>query len=130
MPRKKRVNSFDAIALTVAERLRKRGVKLTLGGEPSYVPVDPSAPEWSITAIGPTKLRYAQALADVLIERVLPGAAAFFSPGKFILVRQIPDGRFISFGDVTARRSGSAERRIRPSSEARKASCVGRCLMT
>ena len=73
---------FKAAADFVASRLHRRGIRLTIGGEPSYVPTDPRGPEWNYAALGPTKLIYARALADTLIERALPGAIAFFSPGK------------------------------------------------
>lgn len=72
----------DKIAAEISRRLRARGIALTLGGEPTYVPVDPTGAEWNFTAVGPTKLTYAYALADTLIADSLPGAAVFFSPGK------------------------------------------------
>lgn len=75
-------HSFTAGANLIARRLRRQRVKLTIGGEPSYVPVDPAGAEWSFTAVGPTKLRYAHALANALIKHVVPGALAFFSLGK------------------------------------------------
>jgi uncharacterized protein (DUF2126 family) len=58
-------------------------VRLTLGGEPTYIPLDPQGLEWSVTALGPTKLRYAYALADVLIAQSFPQAVTIYSPGKF-----------------------------------------------
>ena len=73
---------LEAIAKKAADHLLKRGVRLTLGGEPSFVPLDPTGAEWSVTALGPTKLPKAYALAETLIENELRGAAAFFSPGK------------------------------------------------
>jgi len=69
----------DKVDATFAEH----GVKLTLGGEPTYIPVDPAGPEWSVTALGPTKLRYAYALTDALIAQSIPNAVAIYSPGKF-----------------------------------------------
>jgi uncharacterized protein (DUF2126 family) len=69
----------DKVDATFAEH----GVKLTLGGEPTYIPVDPTGPEWSVTALGPTKLRYAYALTDALIAQSIPNAVAIYSPGKF-----------------------------------------------
>ena len=66
----------------VSAKLRKHGVKLTLGGEPTFVPNDPAGPEWSVTAVGPTKLNYAYALANALIKNTLTNAVPFFSPGK------------------------------------------------
>jgi hypothetical protein len=38
------------------------------------VPLEPIGSEWSITALGPTKLRYAYAMADALISQVIPTA--------------------------------------------------------
>ena len=48
----KRCDSPGKIADKIDAQLRKLGVKLTIGGEPSYVPVEPDGPEWSITALG------------------------------------------------------------------------------
>jgi uncharacterized protein (DUF2126 family) len=73
---------FTALSARIVERLDRAGVKLTIGGEPSYVPVNPEGPEWSITALGPTKLGYAYALAEALLRDVTPGALLFYSPGK------------------------------------------------
>ena len=59
---------------------RQHGVKLTLGGEPTYVPDDPvrarsgASPPW-----GPLKLNYAYALANALIKNSLPGAVRILS---------------------------------------------------
>src|SRR4026209_1731824 len=72
----------SAAADALAKRLRPRRIKLTVGGEPSYVPADPEGPEWNYAALGPTKLKYARTLANALIERTVPGAVASFSPGK------------------------------------------------
>lgn len=69
----------DKVDATFAEH----GVKLTLGGEPTYIPDDPTGPEWSVTALGPTKLRYAYAVTDALIAQSIPNAVAIYSPGKF-----------------------------------------------
>lgn len=74
--------SLQEIGLLATEKLRRHGIKLTLGGEPTYVPDDPVGPEWNITAVGPTKLGYAYAMAGALIENSLPEAVPFFSPGK------------------------------------------------
>jgi uncharacterized protein (DUF2126 family) len=74
--------SLEAVAAKIQSVFREKGVKLTLGGEPTYVPVKPEGPEWSITALGPTKLRYGYALADALLAEALPQAIVIYSPGK------------------------------------------------
>ena len=71
-----------ALADEVERRLQASGIALTMGGEPTYVPEDCSGAEWNVTAVGPTKLRYARALARTLQSDVIPGAIAMFSPGK------------------------------------------------
>jgi len=60
----------------------RHGAKLTLGGEPTYLPLDPQGPEWSYSAVGPTKLGYAQSIAAGLLKGPLRGGVDFFSPGK------------------------------------------------
>ena len=60
----------------------RHGVVLTLGAEPTCVPVKPPGAEWSMSATGPTKLSYAYRLAHALVAQSLPGAAILFSPGK------------------------------------------------
>jgi uncharacterized protein (DUF2126 family) len=57
-------------------------IKLTLGGEPTYVPEHPDGAEWSFSAVGPTKLSYARRMADQLLKTRMTGGAVFFSPGK------------------------------------------------
>ena len=73
---------LDPLADAVGARLHQHGVRLTLGGEPTLVPTDPEGAEWNFVAVGPTKLRYAYALAEQIITRYLPGAVTVFSPGK------------------------------------------------
>lgn len=64
------------------EVFRRHGAKLTLGGEPTFLPVHPQGPEWSYSAVGPTKLGYAKAVAACLLKGPLRGGVALFSPGK------------------------------------------------
>ncbi len=72
-----------AAAATWAEGLLAReGVRLTLGGEPTYVPENPEGAEWSFSAVGPTKLAYARKMARELLKTRMAGGAVFFSPGK------------------------------------------------
>lgn len=69
-------------AKKVESLLHQKKVKLTMGGEPTLVPIEPEGPEWSITAVGPTKLRYAYAFADEVNNHLGNGGALFYSPGK------------------------------------------------
>ena len=72
----------EILSRKIAARLRKCGVDLTLGGEPSFVPVNPEGAEWKITATGPTKLRYAWKFSETISRRIGGGPAVFYSPGK------------------------------------------------
>ena len=75
----------DWMLATAAEaeaRLQAAGIRLTLGGEPTYVPFEPVGAEWTVAADGPTKLTYARALALELQRRVWPGSTLMYCPGK------------------------------------------------
>ncbi len=73
---------MNSLAEEIEARLEAQGVRLTMGGEPTYLPDEPTGVEWRITAVGPTKLRYAYALARQLIAQRVPNALTLFSPGK------------------------------------------------
>ena len=78
-----RYQTFDEAAKAVSARFQRNKIKVTLGGEPSYIPTQPDGPEWIVAALGPTKLPYARAMAAALVDRELPGAIAFQAQGKF-----------------------------------------------
>jgi len=71
-----------ATAAAVEERLQTAGIALTMGGEPTLVPEIPQGAEWSVAADGPTKLRYARALASELQRLAWPGSTLIYCPGK------------------------------------------------
>jgi uncharacterized protein (DUF2126 family) len=73
---------LSEIAAKASAAFARHGAKLTMGGEPTLVPFDPSGPEWTFTALGPTKLRHAYALASALQSGVLANAVDFYCPGK------------------------------------------------
>ncbi|MBD2549160.1 transglutaminase family protein [Microcystis elabens FACHB-917] len=73
---------MDRVAEAAESRLRAAGIQLTLGGEPTLVPLEPEGPEWSVTADGPTKLPIARALARDLQQRLWPGSTLLYCPGK------------------------------------------------
>nr|WP_281104624.1 transglutaminase family protein [Cyanobium gracile] len=77
-----RMSWMDRVAEAAESRLRASGIQLTLGGEPTLVPLEPEGPEWSVTADGPTKLPIARALARDLQQRVWPGSTLLYCPGK------------------------------------------------
>jgi uncharacterized protein (DUF2126 family) len=73
---------MDTVAGEVERRFAAAGIRLTLGGEPTYVPLDPSGAEWSVAADGPTKLPMARAMAHKIQQTVWPGSTLLYCPGK------------------------------------------------
>lgn len=73
---------LDRLAENVEHTLATENVTLTMGGEPTFVPEQPEGAEWSVAAVGPTKIVYAYQFANALVESVLPGAIILYTPGK------------------------------------------------
>ncbi|MDP3071929.1 MAG: transglutaminase family protein [Opitutaceae bacterium] len=71
-----------ACAAEVEAALGRSGVKLTMGGEPTFVPVSPRGAEWQTAALGPTKLAYARRLARELVRTTFPGAVVLETSAK------------------------------------------------
>jgi uncharacterized protein (DUF2126 family)/transglutaminase-like putative cysteine protease len=73
---------LDRLAQNVEQTLAAESVTLTMGGEPTFVPEKPEGAEWSVAAVGPTKITYAYQFANTIVESVLPGAIILYTPGK------------------------------------------------
>jgi uncharacterized protein (DUF2126 family) len=71
-----------AVEARVTSVFARHAVQLTIGGEPTFVPVSPKGDEWHHAAVGPTKLAAAEAMASQLQATVMSRATAFFAPGK------------------------------------------------
>ena len=74
--------ALEATAAAVEARLQQAGIVLTMGGEPTFVPLDPCGAEWTVAADGPTKLSYARAMAQQLQRLAWPDSVLLFCPGK------------------------------------------------
>jgi transglutaminase-like putative cysteine protease len=62
-------STIDALGQDVDAQLKALDVRLTMGGEPTFVSVDDmDAPEWTIAAQGPTKRK----LSEQLMQRLRP----------------------------------------------------------
>jgi uncharacterized protein (DUF2126 family)/transglutaminase-like putative cysteine protease len=87
--------AIDALGHEVDRRLAQGDVRLTMGGEPTFVSVDDmDGAEWNTAALGPTKRRLAADLMARLRDRFAPGALPTFGQGKWYPGESLPRWAF------------------------------------
>jgi len=83
--------AIDALGRDVDAVLSDNDVRLTMGGEPTFVSVvDREGAEWNSAALGPTKRGLATELTHRLMQRYGQGGFLHFGQGKWYPGEQLP----------------------------------------
>ena len=84
-------SSIERAGQAVDEQLTRDDVRLTMGGEPTFVSIDDArSPQWNTEAVGEDKARLAARLAMRLRDRYAPEGSLQFGQGKWYPGEPLP----------------------------------------
>ena len=84
-------SAIEALGRAVDEDLKVMDVRLTMGGEPTFVSIDdPDGAEWNTAALGANKRKLAADLYRRLKNKYAPFGLAHFGQGKWYPGEQLP----------------------------------------
>jgi len=84
-------SAIEALGRAVDADLGSQDVRLTMGGEPTFVSIDDrDGAEWNTAALGPEKRRLAAGLYHRLKKEYAPAGLAHFGQGKWYPGEQLP----------------------------------------
>ncbi|ATC64893.1 IMP dehydrogenase [Nibricoccus aquaticus] len=88
---------IDALGEKIDKALRERDVRLTMGGEPTFISIDDmDGAEWNTAAMGPHKRRLAEQLIKRLWQHYGKGGFIHYGQGKWYPGEQLPRWAFSS----------------------------------
>jgi uncharacterized protein (DUF2126 family)/transglutaminase-like putative cysteine protease len=83
--------SIESLGHAIDDDLKKGDVRLTMGGEPTFVSIDdPDGPEWNFTAVSHKKRTLSGDLIKRLRKKFAPGSLLHYGQGKWYPGEQLP----------------------------------------
>lgn len=83
--------TIEALGHAIDKRLEKNDVRLTMGGEPTFVSIDDmDGAEWNVAAVGPMKRKLSEQLIRRLQKVFAPDALLHFGQGKWYPGEPLP----------------------------------------